>query len=186
MQDREKQYIIRKNTETSTSVGVFFVRIFGGIGMATDFSKGMIAVATSYSGGQYHYEKLDPYMESLKIIPDSRQEQDSYRNANGGLKRPGIMPLVISKIDGNIPHANEKELDKVMIILEKGCKVPDGIANENKLRIRFYNNKTRKYKEAWAYYPDIEFDVYGTYKGDGKTEYNPTRIAFITYGEKRG
>lgn len=152
-----------------------------------EFKKGMIAIATSYTGKEYHYEKLDPYIEagSLNITPDSIQETDSYRNANGALKRPDIMPLTISKVEFNVKHAKEKEMDEVMKILEKGVKVPDGIANENKLKIRFYNPKTRAYKHAWAYYPDITWSVYGTYNGDGKAIYTPTRIAFITYGEER-
>lgn len=155
--------------------------------MATDFSKGMIAVATSYSGGQYHYEKLDPYIEagSLNIIPEATQETDSYRNADGALKRPDIMPLTISKIEGNIKHSKEKEMDKVMTILKNAVKVPDGIASERKIKIRFYNPENMDYKHAWAYYPEFTFGVYGTYDKDGKAIYLPTRIAFITYGERR-
>lgn len=154
--------------------------------MATDFSKGMIAVATSYSGGQYHYEKLDPYIEpsSLVIDPDEIQEQDSYRNANGLLKRPNIMPYKISKIEFNIQNSKEKTMDKVMKILNKGVKVPGGIEAENKVKIRFYNPRKMDYAHAWAYFAGIPFGVDGTYNGSGKAVYTTTRIAFITYGEK--
>lgn len=154
--------------------------------MATDFSKGMIAVATSYSGGQYHYEKLDPYIEpgSLSIDPDEVQETDSYRNANGQLKRPDIMPYKLSKIEFNIAYSEEKTMDKVMKILKKGVQVPGGIAIENKVKIRFYNPRKMDYAHAWAYFSGIPFGVYGTYNGDGGAIYTPTRIAFITYGEK--
>lgn len=154
--------------------------------MAFDFEKGMIAVATSYSGGKYHYEKLDPYIEasSLNITPDQMQDLDSYRNANGVLKRPGVMPYTASKIEANINHTDEKTLDKVMKMLKKGTHVEGGIPRENKVKIRFYNPKQMDYTHAWAYFADITYGVYGTYRGNGKAIYTPTRIAFITYGEK--
>ena len=152
--------------------------------MAFDKKKGMIAVATSYDGSNYHYEKLDKYIEasSLIISPDQMQDLDSYVNANGVLKRT-VMPYTRSKAEGNIVHCEENKMDKVMEILEKGTKVKDGIAAENKVRIRFYNPKKRDYSFAWAYFPDISYTVYTTY--DGYPVYTPTRIAFITYGEKR-
>ena len=154
--------------------------------MAFDKSKGMIAVATSYSGGKYNYEKLDKYIEasSLNITPDIVQEEESYRNANGLLKRPGIMPYTASKIEANIKHTDENTMDKVMSILKKATNVKDAVSAENKIKIRFYNPKKMKYvDDAWAYFPDITYNVYGTY--NGYPIYTPTRIAFITYGEKR-
>lgn len=153
--------------------------------MAFEFSKGMVAVATSYSGGDYHFEKLDPYIEpsSLNITPDQMQDLDSYVNANGKLKRT-TMPYSRSKIEFNVKHTDEKTVDKIMIILNKGTKVKDGISAENKVRIRFYSQKRMEYSFAWAYFPDITYGVYGTYMGNGKAIYAPTRIAFITYGEK--
>lgn len=153
--------------------------------MAFDFGKGMIAVATRYSGGEYHYEKLDPYIEasSLNITPDQMQDIDSYVNANGKLKRT-TMPYTRSKIEFNIKHTDEKTMDKVMKILDRGTRVKDGIVSENKVRIRFYNPKQMDYSNAFAYFPDITYGVYGTYMGSGKAIYTPTRIAFITYGEK--
>lgn len=152
--------------------------------MAYDKSKGMVAIATDYNG-EYIYTKLDSYMEvsSLSITPDMVQEEGSYRNANGELKRPGIMPYVASKIEWNIAHTSEDTMDEIMKILEKATKVKDAIADENKVRIRFYNPKTREYKRAWAYYPDIAYGVYTT--SMGYPIYTATRIAFITYGEKR-
>ena len=153
--------------------------------MAFDKSKGMIAVATSYSGGKYNYEKLDKYIEasSLNITPDIVQEEESYRNANGLLKRPGIMPYTASKIEANIKHTDENTMDKVMSILKKATNVKDAVSAENKIRIRFYNPKKMEYSHAWAYFPYITYNVYGTY--NWYPIYTPTRIAFITYGEKR-
>lgn len=153
--------------------------------MVFEKSKGMVAVATSYSGGDYHFEKLDQYIEasSYNVTPDQMQDLDSYVNANGKLKRT-TMPYSRSKIEFNIKHTDEETIDKVMIILNKGTKVKDGIAAENKVRIRFYNQKRMEYSFAWAYFPDITYGVYGTYMGSGKAIYTPTRIAFITYGEK--
>lgn len=149
--------------------------------MAFEFSKGMVAIQTS-SG----YEKLDPYIEasSLNITPDATQEADSYRNANGALRRPNIMPLTISKIEFNIKHTDGKTMSKVMSILNRGTQISGGIKAENKVHVRFYNPKKSEYKFAWMYYPEIPFNVYGTYMGDGEETYTPTRIALISYGEK--
>lgn len=149
--------------------------------MAFEFSKGMVAVQTNKG-----FEKLDPYIEasSLNITPDQMQDLDSYVNANGKLKRT-TMPYNRSKVEFNVKHTDEKTMDKVMSILNRGVQA-GGIDAENKLKIRFYNQKKMKYKEAWAYFPDITYGVYGTYMGDGEAIYTPTRIAFITYGEKVG
>lgn len=152
--------------------------------MAYDKNKGMLAIATTYDGKNYHYEKIDKYIKesSLLITPDQMQDLDSYVNANGDLKR-NVMPHVRSKIEGDIIHCSEETMDEVMEILEKGTKVKNGIVAENKLRVRFYNPKKREYAFAWTYFPDIQYTAYGTY--DGYPKYTPTRIAFISYGEKR-
>lgn len=149
--------------------------------MAFELKKGMVAVATNKG-----FEKLDPYIEasSLNITPDQMQDLDSYVNANGLLKRT-TMPYSRSKIEFNVKHTDEETMDKVMSILNRGVN-SGGIFAENKLKIRFYNQKLMKYSEAWAYFPDITYGVYGTYMGDGEAIYTPTRIAFITYGEKVG
>lgn len=152
--------------------------------MAFDKKKGMVAVATSYSNETYGYEKIDQYIEasSLNVTPDQMQDLDSYVNANGKLKRT-VMPYVRSKIEANIKHTDENTMDKMMKILEKGTNVKDGVSAENKVKIRFYNPKEMKYSTAWSYFPDITYNVYTTAKG--YPVYTPTRIAFITYGEKR-
>ena len=153
--------------------------------MAFDKSKGMIAVATSYSGGKYNYEKLDKYIEasSLNITPDIVQEEESYRNANGLLKRPGIMPYTESKIEANIKHTDENTMNKVMSILKRTTNDKDAVSADTKITIRIYHRKKMEYSHAWAYFPDITYNVYGTYKG--YPIYTATRIAFITYGERR-
>ena len=153
--------------------------------MAYEKSKGMLSVATSYSSGTdtYYYEKIDKYLEasSLNITPDQMQDLDSYVNANGILKR-ATMPYSRSKIEANIKYCNGNTMDEMMNILKKGTSVKDGISSENKVRIRFYNPKKMEYSYAWAYFPDITYNVYTT--SNGFAVYTATRIAFITYGEK--
>ncbi len=151
--------------------------------MAYAKSKGMVMVATDYNNGEYSYEKLDQYIEagSYNVTPDQMQDLDSYVNANGVLKRK-TMPYSRSKIEFNIKFSDEDSMDKVMKILKKGTKVKDGISAQNKVRIAFYNPKTMEYSHAFAYFPDITYNVYST--SNGEPQYNATRIAFITYGEK--
>ena len=92
--------------------------------MAYEKNKGMVAVATSYSGGDYHFEKLDQYIEasSYNVTPDQMQDLDSYVNANGKLKRT-TMPYSRSKIEFNIVHTDEEIMDKLMTILKKARKL---------------------------------------------------------------
>lgn len=148
--------------------------------MAFKFDKGMVAVQTNKG-----FEKLDPYIEasSLNITPDQMQDLDSYVNANGKLKRT-TMPYSRSKIEFNIKHTDEKTMNETMTILNSGTKISGGIYAENKVKVRFYNPKRMEYNEAWFYFPDITFGVYGTYNGDGEAIFVPTRMAFISYGEK--
>lgn len=153
--------------------------------MSYDKEKGMFAIATDYADGGYVFEKMDSYIavETFNVTPDIVQETDSYRNANGKLKRPSIMPYVASKIEFNTSHVVGEKMDELMSLIDKAVNAGEAISEENKLRIRFYNPKTRKYKQAWAYYPDITFGVYTV--AMGYPIYTPTRFAFITYGEKR-
>lgn len=52
-------------------------------------AKGLVSIATGYSGGDYQYTKIDKYIaaNNLNITPGRAQDLDSYVNANGHLKR---------------------------------------------------------------------------------------------------
>ena len=51
-----------------------------------DESKGLIAIATGYSGGKYTYERLNHDLlqqDTIQSTPDQMQDKDSYTNAKG-------------------------------------------------------------------------------------------------------
>lgn len=154
--------------------------------MAFEKGKGLLAIATSYSGGGYEYTKIDGYVgaNNITITPDIIQDLDSYRNANGLLRRK-VLPYTSVKIEMNTFSMKDKEMDGLVKTLEKGMKIDDGKCNEaeRKMLVRYYNQLKRKYQTAYCYIPDVAFSSYGTYGGE--IIYNPVRIALIGYGEKR-
>lgn len=52
--------------------------------MAFSKSKGLVSIATGYSGGNYEYTKIDQFIaaDNLSITADRAQDLDSYVNAN--------------------------------------------------------------------------------------------------------
>jgi hypothetical protein len=150
--------------------------------MAYDKSKGLLAVATSYSNGTYGYEKIDQYFaaEDLTITPNQMQDLDSYVNANGYLKR-NVLPHSRTKTDGNSPYLTYAQKKSLISILNKGMTVGDGKCNkaERKVRVRYYDDWTDDYEHMYCYIPDVSFQYGGTYKGH--PTYLPVRIAFIEY-----
>ena len=51
--------------------------------------KGLVSIATGYSGGNYEYTKIDQFIaaDNLSITADRAQDLDSYVNANGQFRR---------------------------------------------------------------------------------------------------
>lgn len=150
--------------------------------MAFDKNKGLLSIATSYSGGNYSYKKIDGYIgaENITITPDQIQDLDSYRNANGKLKRNALKHRV-TKIDINTAFMNEEKMERLLGIINTGTKLDDGECKESerKLRIRFYNSWKCDYATAFCYVPDVEFQYYST--AGGNLRHQPIRIAFIEY-----
>ena len=150
--------------------------------MAYDKSKGLVAIATSYSGGNYGYTKLDGYIkaEGLTIIPNQMQDLDSYVNSTGKLRR-NVLSHTRSKIDANTPYMSEAKFNKLLSNITKAYSLSDGKCSkkERKVRVRYYNQYTQDYSYGYFYIPDIEFQFGGTWGGE--VHYLPTRIGFIEY-----
>lgn len=151
--------------------------------MAYEQSKGMLAIATGSSGDNYTYTKLDKYVgaENISITPGIIQDLDSYRNANGLLKRK-VLPYRAVTIQITTPFMRESKMDRFMEAIEKGTKQKGCSVKERKVRIRYYDTFDRTYKTAFCYIPNTTFTLYSTSKG--YAEYNPTTIEWIGYGEK--
>lgn len=150
--------------------------------MAYDSSKGLISVATGYSGGTYTYTNIDKYIahENLTITPEQRQDLDSYVNAKGYLKR-SVLSHKRTKIDFNTPYLRAGLMHAFVGILNTGCGLNDGKCSEkqHKLRVRYFNSYDRDYHYAFCYFPDVDFKYGGVW--DNKVHYMPTRVAFIEY-----
>lgn len=146
-----------------------------------DKSKGVIAVATGYSGGKYTYTKINHDLlqtDTMSSTPNQMQDLDSYTNAKGYLKRT-VMEHARSKWECNTCFLTEEQWISICDILEKGFKVKDGKASVSKrhLTARFYNDWKHDYESMHCYVPDITFQ-YKVALG-GKLMYQPVRIAFI-------
>jgi hypothetical protein len=149
--------------------------------MAFEKSKGVCAIATGYSGGNYSYTKIDEYIaaDNYTSTPDRAQDLDSYVNANGKLKR-NVLKHTRSGITFSTPYMNYSEKKKFVKILMNGMKQKDcAELPEKKIRIRYYDDWTDDYAYGFFYVPDVEFPYGGTYKG--VPTYQPISMEFIEY-----
>lgn len=151
--------------------------------MAYEESKGLIAIATSYSNGSYHYEKINlewVQTDTISSTPDQITDLDSYTNGDGYLKRT-VLPHTRSKWEANTTILYEKDADAFIRLLQKGFAIKDGKCNEAErhLRIRYYNEWKHGYAFGHFYVPDITFSY--KIELDDKLVYQPIRFAFIEY-----
>lgn len=149
--------------------------------MAYSKEKGLIAIATGYQDGEYTYTKLNlnwVQAESITSTPEQIMDVDSYRNANGYLKRT-VLDHAPAKWEANTTILYEEDVDQLLNLLQDGFSVNDDTCSKNKrqLRIRYYNEWEHGYSHGHFYVPDIAFS-YKTVLND-KLVYQPIRFAFV-------
>ena len=151
--------------------------------MAYEKEKGLVAVATRYSAGTYHYEKINfgwVQTDTINSTPDQITDLDDFVNGDGYLKRT-VLPHTRSKWEANTSILYENQVDQFIQLLQKGFHVKDGKCNEQErhLRIRYFNEWKHGYASGHFYVPDITF----SYKTvlDDMLVYQPIRIASIEY-----
>jgi len=176
-------YFVTQLRHSPAMVGAIFIQFYRGGVMAYEKSKGVCAIATGYSGGSYSYTKLDPFIgaDTYKSTPDRAQDLDSYRNADGVLKRH-VLKHTASGITFNTPYLYYRQKVKLMKAINDGANVKDGKCvprPERKVRLRYYNDLTDDYSTGYFYIPDIEFTYYSLYGGEPM--YLPITIEFIEY-----
>ena len=149
--------------------------------MSYDKNKGLIAIATGYSGGKYTYQKLNLNWvqgDSITSTPDQMLDIDSYTNGNGILKRK-VFDHTRSKWEANTSILYESQVDALICLMQEGFKVKDGKCDTKKrhLRIRYFNEWEHGYSTGTFYVPDITF----SYKLElnGELVYQPIRFSFI-------
>lgn len=150
--------------------------------MAYDPNKGLIELATSYSGGSYTYETIPlkwVQTENITSTPDQRQDLDSYVNGNGYLKRT-VMGHTRTKWEANTTILMYDQKCKFINLLNKAMAVKDGgncSSHKRHVRIRYYNEWSDSHETGFFYIPDIDFN-YKTILND-KLVYQPIRFSFI-------
>lgn len=143
--------------------------------------KGLVSIATGYSGGNYEYTKIDQFIaaDNLSITADRAQDVDSYVNANGYLKR-NVLKHMRDGISFSTVYMEYDKHEKFMSILRDGEKQPGCTGSpEKKVRVRYFNEWTNDYSTGFFYIPDVEHKYGGTYKGT--PTYLPTTFELIEY-----
>jgi hypothetical protein len=104
---------------------------------------------------------------SFSIMPNQRQDLDSYRDSTGLLHR-NILPHKPSKIEFNTKVLHD--VDRAVI--ENVLKARDEFSLE------YWD---AEYKIGTFYSPDIKYEIYDIDKISGDIRYKPVRIAMIEY-----
>lgn len=112
---------------------------------------------------------------TYKATPDQITDIDDYTDNDGILHR-NILPAKATKIEFSIKPVRLKDLSIIKSIL------PEARVEVN---IEYWNDWSMKYQSGKAYIPDLTFEPYMDYPDTNDCLYNPTRIAFIEYGEVR-
>lgn len=112
---------------------------------------------------------------SYKITPDQQTDLDDYTDLNGILHR-NVLPAKATKIEFNIKPIRLVDFAIVKSILPEA---------RVEMMLEYWNDWKMQYQSGRAYIPDISFEPYEDYPDLKDILYNPTRIAFIEYGEIR-
>ncbi len=103
------------------------------------------------------------------------QDLDSFRDANGVLKRTAIEHTVPEVNFELVPMLTNEEVSQIFSNIRNNYIV----SNERKVSANIYVPELDTYITQDMYMPDVSFPIYGTY--DGKITYNAIAISFIGY-----
>lgn len=108
-------------------------------------------------------------LSTYKSTPNQKQDEDSYRDANGELQR-NILPHTCSKIEFNTPHMHLSTKTEFQSFFSGGRDV---------LMLDYWNDEIGDYSSGKFYVPDITYEMYQITEND--IIYKPIRVAFIEY-----
>ncbi len=103
------------------------------------------------------------------------QDLDSFRDANGVLKRTALEHTVPEVNFELIPMLTNKEISEIFDNIRRNYSVPA----ERQVVATVYVPELNDYVTQKMYMPDVNFPIYGTY--GGKITYNAIAISFIGY-----
>lgn len=134
----------------------------------------MASNGTLLSFGDYNipmkFIKYDTYV----ITPNIRLDIDSYRDADGILRRNALKHTT-TKIEFETPALHELEMDELMQNIRSQYMNP----NEKNAICSYYDPENGIYKSGEFYMPDFKFKIYSV--SNGWIIYRPLRLAFIEY-----
>ena len=106
--------------------------------------------------------------KSYKTIPNRQQDMDSYRDADGILRR-NILPHKVTTIEFSTPYIRLADKIALQAI----------IPSRTKQTITYWNDETNTYTTEDFYIPDVEYSIY---RVDGNDIlYMPITYKFIEY-----
>lgn len=112
---------------------------------------------------------------SYKITPDQETDLNDFTDNDGRFHR-NVLPAKATKIEFNIKPVYMRDMKEIKKILPE---------ERTEVDIEYWNDWKMCYQSGRAYIPDITFEPYMDYPEIGECLYNPTRVAFIEYGEVR-
>lgn len=106
--------------------------------------------------------------KSYKSTPNRQQDLDSYRDADGVLRR-NILPHTATTIEFNTPYLHLTDKVALQALLP----------SRTKLTITYWNDESNTYTTGDFYIPDVEYAIY---RVDGNDIlYSPIAYQFIQY-----
>jgi hypothetical protein len=106
--------------------------------------------------------------KSYKSIPNREQDLDSYRDADGILRR-NILPHKVTTIEFTTPYLSLADKIALQAI----------IPSRTKQTITYWNDETNTYATGNFYIPDVTYEIY---RVDGNDIiYMPINYRFIQY-----
>lgn len=107
-------------------------------------------------------------LKSYKSTPNRQQDLDSYRDANGYLKR-NILPHTATTIQFSTPYLRLADKQALQAFLP----------SRKKLSLTYWNDETNAYATGDFYIPDVEYAIYSVTATD--IIYMPIAYEFIEY-----
>lgn len=121
----------------------------------------------------FKYMKAQSYSGTLY-----GQDLDSYRDADGELHREALEKVAPKAEFETPPMMTDEDVNVFLSNIRRNYID----AREKKASVTMWIQELNKYVTHDMYIPDITFTPY--YADKNKIIYNPTRIAFISYGGK--
>lgn len=114
--------------------------------------------------------------ETYSVTPDQRLEWSAERDVTGVLHRETVANMP-PKIEFSTPLMTNSDINSLNSILSAAYSV----AEERKLRVKYYDPETDTYKTHNCYMPDVKYEIRNVDTVNNVINYQELRYAFIGY-----